>query len=86
MTSRRILHNGRHKEKSMGKGDQRSRRGKIWRGTFGKRRPKKSAHAAKTVAAPGEIEEQADKKKSAPPARVRTKKAPAPVEAESPES
>ncbi len=26
----------------MGKGDQRSRRGKIWRGTFGKRRPKKS--------------------------------------------
>lgn len=25
----------------MGKGDQRSRRGKIWRGTFGKRRPKK---------------------------------------------
>jgi 30S ribosomal protein S31 len=32
----------------MGKGDQRSRRGKIWRGTFGKRRPKKS----KTVAAP----------------------------------
>lgn len=31
----------------MGKGDQRSRRGKIWRGTFGKRRPKKS----KTVAA-----------------------------------
>jgi len=26
----------------MGKGDQRTRRGKIWRGTFGKRRPKKS--------------------------------------------
>lgn len=25
----------------MGKGDQRSRRGKIWRGTTGKRRPKK---------------------------------------------
>ena len=25
----------------MGKGDQRSKRGKIWRGTFGKRRPKK---------------------------------------------
>jgi 30S ribosomal protein S31 len=24
----------------MGKGDQRSRRGKIWRGTFGKKRPK----------------------------------------------
>jgi len=25
----------------MGKGDQRSKRGKIWRGTTGKRRPKK---------------------------------------------
>ena len=25
----------------MGKGDQRTRRGKIYRGTFGKRRPKK---------------------------------------------
>ncbi|HDI78693.1 MAG TPA: 30S ribosomal protein THX [Desulfobacteraceae bacterium] len=25
----------------MGKGDQRSRRGKLFRGTFGKRRPKK---------------------------------------------
>ncbi len=25
----------------MGKGDQRSKRGKIWRGTFGRRRPKK---------------------------------------------
>ena len=31
----------------MGKGDQRSRRGKIWRGTFGKRRPKKNAPAVK---------------------------------------
>ena len=30
----------------MGKGDQRSRRGKIWRGTFGKRRPKKSKHSS----------------------------------------
>ena len=25
----------------MGKGDKRSKRGKIWRGTFGKSRPKK---------------------------------------------
>jgi 30S ribosomal protein S31 len=24
----------------MGKGDKKSRRGKIWRGTFGKRRPR----------------------------------------------
>jgi len=31
----------------MGKGDQRSRRGKIHRGTFGKRRPKKTRHTAK---------------------------------------
>jgi len=31
----------------MGKGDQRSRRGKIHRGTFGKRRPKKAKHIAK---------------------------------------
>ena len=28
----------------MGKGDQRSRRGKIHRGTFGKRRPKPKLH------------------------------------------
>jgi 30S ribosomal protein S31 len=28
----------------MGKGDQRSRRGKIHRGTFGKRRPKPKKH------------------------------------------
>lgn len=35
----------------MGKGDQRSRRGKIWRGTFGKRRPKKSKAEAKPAAA-----------------------------------
>ncbi|HJZ79679.1 MAG TPA: 30S ribosomal protein THX [Pyrinomonadaceae bacterium] len=39
----------------MGKGDQRSRRGKIWRGTFGKRRPKKIRHAAAaSVTAPAE--------------------------------
>ncbi len=34
----------------MGKGDQRSRRGKIWRGTFGKRRPKKSKGDGKPAA------------------------------------
>lgn len=32
----------------MGKGDQRSRRGKIYRGTFGKRRPKKKKRAQRT--------------------------------------
>jgi 30S ribosomal protein S31 len=30
----------------MGKGDQRSRRGKIYRGSFGKSRPKKNEAAA----------------------------------------
>ncbi len=38
----------------MGKGDQRSRRGKIHRGTFGRRRPKKSKIKAKPAAAAGE--------------------------------
>jgi 30S ribosomal protein S31 len=32
----------------MGKGDRRSKRGKIWRGTHGKVRPKKKKGAAKT--------------------------------------
>ena len=35
----------------MGKGDQRSRRGKIHRGTFGRRRPKTNKSAPKPVAA-----------------------------------
>lgn len=35
----------------MGKGDKRSRRGKIFAGSFGKTRPKKKT-APKTVAAP----------------------------------
>jgi 30S ribosomal protein S31 len=29
----------------MGRGDQRSKKGKIWRGTFGKRRPAKAKKA-----------------------------------------
>lgn len=33
----------------MGKGDQRSRRGKIHRGTFGRRRPKKAKHIPKSA-------------------------------------
>jgi 30S ribosomal protein S31 len=36
----------------MGKGDQRSRRGKIWRGTFGKRRPKKNKVTVNAPALP----------------------------------
>ncbi|HDP24728.1 MAG TPA: 30S ribosomal protein THX [Deltaproteobacteria bacterium] len=31
----------------MGKGDQRSKRGKIWRGTTGKTRPKKAKKASR---------------------------------------
>jgi 30S ribosomal protein S31 len=38
----------------MGKGDQRSRRGKIWRGTFGKRRPKRSKRVAPVTASADE--------------------------------
>jgi 30S ribosomal protein S31 len=34
----------------MGKGDQRSRRGKIYRGTFGKRRPRRKKKTARGVA------------------------------------
>ena len=33
----------------MGKGDQRSRRGKIHRGTFGRRRPKRNKSVVKQV-------------------------------------
>jgi 30S ribosomal protein S31 len=35
----------------MGKGDQRSRRGKIYRGSFGKSRPKKDEKAVPVVKA-----------------------------------
>ncbi|MGZ5437750.1 MAG: 30S ribosomal protein THX [Pyrinomonadaceae bacterium] len=42
----------------MGKGDQRSKRGKIHRGTFGKRRPKPKTHKP-GVAAVGASEGQA---------------------------
>ena len=45
----------------MGKGDQRSRRGKIWRGTFGKRRPKKSNSVPQTRAAAPEHEKKSKK-------------------------
>jgi 30S ribosomal protein S31 len=33
----------------MGKGDQKSKRGKIWIGTFGKKRPRKSKKAAPVI-------------------------------------
>ncbi len=34
----------------MGKGDRRTRRGKIWRGSYGKSRPKKKKKAKKEKA------------------------------------
>ncbi len=37
----------------MGKGDIRTRRGKIFRGTFGKTRPKKKKKKAKSSPPPG---------------------------------
>ena len=36
----------------MGKGDIRSKRGKIWRGTFGNSRPKKKKTAVQTQTEP----------------------------------
>lgn len=36
----------------MGKGDKRSKRGKIWRGTHGKKRPKKKGIGLKTASTP----------------------------------
>ena len=48
----------------MGKGDQRSRRGKIHRGTFGRRRPKKNKTtpktASQTVAPPPKVPEKTE--------------------------
>ncbi len=34
----------------MGKGDRKTRRGKIWRGSYGKTRPRKKKSVAKTEA------------------------------------
>ena len=48
----------------MGKGDQRSRRGKIWRGTFGKRRPKRSKSGA-PAATEAPVEAKKTKKQAA---------------------
>jgi 30S ribosomal protein S31 len=49
----------------MGKGDQRSRRGKIWRGTFGKRRPKASKTTTTASATPTAEEKKGRVKKEA---------------------
>ena len=52
----------------MGKGDQRSRRGKIWRGTFGKRRPKATKRVAAASAAPAAVEKKKTTTKKEAPA------------------
>jgi 30S ribosomal protein S31 len=53
----------------MGKGDQRSRRGKIHRGTFGRRRPKRSNSAVKpAVAAVAATSKKASRKETGTPA------------------
>ena len=49
----------------MGKGDQRSRRGKIHRGTFGRRRPKRSKSVAKPVVAVESTPKKAPRKETA---------------------
>jgi len=49
----------------MGKGDQRSRRGKIHRGTFGKRRPKKVSPAAKPATSDASSEKSTKKEAGA---------------------
>jgi ribosomal small subunit protein bTHX len=43
----------------MGKGYQRSRRGKFHRGTFGRRRPKPKRHKTGAAAAPADTNETA---------------------------
>jgi 30S ribosomal protein S31 len=50
----------------MGKGDQKSKRGKIHRGTFGKRRPKPKTHKP-NVAGDGSSEGQAASAKTKEP-------------------
>jgi ribosomal small subunit protein bTHX len=51
----------------MGKGDQRSRRGKIHRGTFGRRRPKLKLHKhAPAAGAVPDAEAAAGKEKKEP--------------------
>lgn len=49
----------------MGKGDRRSRRGKIWRGTTGRKRPKKKVAAA-PPARPVTVEAAAPEKAAKP--------------------
>ena len=50
----------------MGKGDQKSRRGKIHRGTFGKRRPKPKLHKHATAGASGAEHTSPAKEKKEP--------------------
>jgi 30S ribosomal protein S31 len=49
----------------MGKGDQRSRRGKIHRGTFGRRRPKQKKVSSKPVVAVEKAPKKTTRKETA---------------------
>ena len=49
----------------MGKGDQRSRRGKIHRGTFGRRRPKTNKSAPKPAVAAESAPKKTTRKETA---------------------
>jgi len=60
----------------MGKGDQKTRRGKIIRGSYGKRRPRKGTtyHASAEVAKPVEEAKPAVKKEKKAPAKPKAEK------------
>ncbi|MFN3405082.1 MAG: 30S ribosomal protein THX [Cytophagaceae bacterium] len=47
----------------MGKGDKKSKKGKIWRGSFGNSRPRKSASASVAVETKPEAKKPARAKK-----------------------
>ncbi len=63
----------------MGKGDQRTRRGKLYRGTFGKSRPHSKKNKGKTVAAKARVAPRrapAAAPPAAPPKKVPRKSTP----------
>jgi 30S ribosomal protein S31 len=69
----------------MGKGDRRSRKGKIWRGSHGKTRPRKPSAAAfvpKVKKAASKKEEVSEE--TAAPKEAKPKKAPAAKKAAAP--
>ena len=57
----------------MGKGDKKSRRGKIYAGSFGKRRPRKRNNM-NTVVKPEKVKKEEAPKPEAEPEKVKTEK------------